>query len=141
MLFRSVGDAVCRLDPLFGQGMSVIAKQAKVLEDTLTRNPDFDFAKSSLTLRMQRKLTAVSRTPWRLACNEIFRYPQVKGKRPIYTPFMQWYAARIFYLSEYDGQVYQAFLCAMNLVAPLHSLFAPWLLLRVLGSLVRSRRN
>ncbi|HEV8029234.1 MAG TPA: FAD-binding protein [Stellaceae bacterium] len=135
----ALGDAVCVLDPLFGQGMTVAARQALALGD-------FFAHQSSRVGRgawsaLERQIVRQTNLPWLLTSSEAFRYADAEGRRsPLFRP-LQWYAAKVFELSASDPRVYRAFMGLMHLVEPLSSVFRPRLALAVLRQALRSSRR
>ena len=134
-----IGDAFCRFDPIFGQGMTVAAKEAVALGDMLSaakarQQPPNTHGFSG---QFHKQLAKVVETPWMLATTEAFRYPQVAGKRPVGTRFNHWYTSQIFELTAGDPTVYSAFLQVLHLLKEPTSLFRPAILWRVLRHQMR----
>ena len=63
-----LGDALCSLDPIYGQGITVAAMQAERLHDALSAGRPVD-------RRLQRQLLAVTELPWSIATGNDLRYP------------------------------------------------------------------
>jgi 2-polyprenyl-6-methoxyphenol hydroxylase-like FAD-dependent oxidoreductase len=128
-----VGDAVCRFDPIFGQGMSAAAQEAHLLEQMLhTEGRQGNTALTGFAPRFHRAMARVVSVPWSLAISEDCRYPQVVGQRPWGMALQQWYVAQIFTLSAIYPDVYGSFLEVMNLLKRPRTLFAPSILCQVL---------
>jgi 2-polyprenyl-6-methoxyphenol hydroxylase-like FAD-dependent oxidoreductase len=128
-----VGDAVCRFDPIFGQGMSVAAKEARLLHQMLhTEGRRGNHALTGFAARFHHAMAQVVAVPWSLASSENYRYPQVGGQRPWGTALQQWYVAQLFALSATRPDVYGPFLEVMNLLKNPPILFAPSILWQVL---------
>ncbi|HYX50677.1 MAG TPA: FAD-dependent oxidoreductase, partial [Ktedonobacteraceae bacterium] len=79
--FVILGDAVCTINPVYGQGMSVAAIEAKVLDMCLryqqrqgTGNDMVGFPQ-----RFQKEIVKAVMVPWMLATGEDFRYPETEG--------------------------------------------------------------
>ena len=120
------GDAICSLDPVFGQGMSVAAMQAVALRDQVRDHP----------LEQRRFLRAADRiiaVPWMLTSSEAHRWTETKGYRPVGVRLLHWYVDRVFRHCGHDRHVYSAFLDVMHLQSPPTRLFEPSVLRRVLG--------
>lgn len=131
-----LGDAVCALDPVFGQGMSVAVKEALLLEQCLRRyNPDA----ASFGPRYHRRQAKIVDTAWLLAASEIKRYPQIQPRRPAWLRFLHWYTDRVFELSAERSDVHGAFLEVMHLTAEPRALFRPGVAFRVLEHTLQSR--
>jgi 2-polyprenyl-6-methoxyphenol hydroxylase-like FAD-dependent oxidoreductase len=134
-----IGDAFCRFDPIFGQGMSIAAKEAVLLGEMLTavkgrqQLPN----RQGFSSQFHKRVSKVVDTPWLLATTEVFRYPQVAGKRPFGIKLNHWYTAQIFDLCATDPTVYSAFQQVLNLLKGPEILFHPAILWRVLRHQLR----
>jgi 2-polyprenyl-6-methoxyphenol hydroxylase-like FAD-dependent oxidoreductase len=129
----ALGDAVCRFDPIFGQGMSVAAKEARLLDQMLhTEARQGNHALAGFPQRFHKAIARVIDVPWTLATSEGCRYPQAEGERPFGTAFRQWYVAQIFALSSTRQEVYGPFMQVLHLLKDPITLFAPAVLGRVL---------
>ncbi|HFK1762943.1 glutamate synthase [Bacillus wiedmannii] len=124
-----VGDAHCRFDPVFGQGVSVAAMEAHQLQLLLQRRQILDKA---FTQQFYKRTVHIIQTPWEMTTTEISRHPQLKRELSIKQKFQQWYTKQIYQLSAIDSDVYIRLVRVMNLIrSPLH-LFHPKVLLAVL---------
>ncbi|MED0999268.1 NAD(P)/FAD-dependent oxidoreductase [Bacillus mobilis] len=124
-----VGDAHCRFDPVFGQGISVAAMEAHQLLLLLQRRQILDKA---FTQQFYKRTAHIIQTPWEMTTTEISRHPQLKRELSIKQKFQQWYTKQIYQLSATDSDVYIRLVRVMNLIrSPLH-LFHPKVLLAVL---------
>ncbi|WP_143044389.1 NAD(P)/FAD-dependent oxidoreductase [Paenibacillus sp. CF384] len=139
--FLFIGDAFCRFDPVFGQGMSVAAMEALALEECLVREwKDRARRKDTtgtgisarLTKRFYRRIAKVIDPVWKITIVEDFRFPHVVGKKPFGLSLLQWYTGRIFHRSSQNTDVYHAFIYVMNLLRPVRTLFSPSMLYRIL---------
>lgn len=63
-----VGDALCALDPVYGQGITVSAQQAGVLAETLLRDLPVDRS-------VQRRVAAITDVPWSIATTADVQLP------------------------------------------------------------------
>jgi hypothetical protein len=82
-----LGDAICTLDPVFGQGMTVAAFQAEILSRCLHQG-----LKDEILRRCYlRAVNTCLDVPWTLCSTENFKYPQTTGPRPISFPVMRRY--------------------------------------------------
>ncbi|PFS59517.1 glutamate synthase [Bacillus cereus] len=124
-----VGDAHCRFDPVFGQGVSVAAMEAHRLLLLLQRRQILD---KTFTKQFYKRTAHIIQTPWEMTTTEISRHPQLKRELSIKQKFQQWYTKQIYQLSATDSDVYIRLVRVMNLIrSPLH-LFHPKVLLAVL---------
>ena len=124
-----LGDTVCSFDPVYGQGMSVSAVEARALGAWLDRDPQARNPRPFL-----RKLAWIVAVPWLLATSEDLRYPRLSDQRPFWMPLLQRYTKRLFGLSAVSVPDYDRLLRVLHLVAGPELLFHPATLLRVLGA-------
>jgi 2-polyprenyl-6-methoxyphenol hydroxylase-like FAD-dependent oxidoreductase len=122
-----VGDAVCSFNPLYGQGMSVAAMEAALLDMELAG------PLVSLAERFYGKARKVVDTPWLIATGEDLRFPQVEGKRPPGSSLVNRYLERVHAVASVDAEVCRRFFDVLNLLATPASLMTPSLAWRVLA--------
>jgi 2-polyprenyl-6-methoxyphenol hydroxylase-like FAD-dependent oxidoreductase len=120
------GDAVCSFNPIYGQGMSVAATEAKALDECLATG-SADLAKRFYA--RARKLVDI---PWLIATGEDLRSPQVEGPRPPGSWLVNQYLDRVHAAASDDATVCRKFFDVLNLLAPPSSLMSPPLAWRVL---------
>jgi 2-polyprenyl-6-methoxyphenol hydroxylase-like FAD-dependent oxidoreductase len=77
-----LGDALCRFNPVYGQGMSVAAQEARALGQLLaTRAAERD-PLEGLAPAFFATASALIETPWAMAALPDFVYPETRGERP-----------------------------------------------------------
>jgi hypothetical protein len=121
------GDAVCSFNPIYGQGMSVAATEAKALDECLTAGLD------GLAARFYARARKIIDIPWLIATGEDLRFPQVEGKRPPGTGVVNRYLERVHATASDDPTVCRKFFDVLNLLAPPASLMSPSVAWRVLA--------
>ena len=137
-----IGDALSSFNPIYGQGMSVSALEALVLDDCLRSdsadraegNRNARSAGGSLPRRFYRDVAKVIDLPWQAAAGADFSYPEVQGPKAPGTDFINWYVGHVQRAVTRDSRVYAAFLKVMNLIEPPASLLHPRVVWRVLRS-------
>jgi len=77
-----VGDSVCALNPVYGQGMSVAALGAADLCAELTEHAARTGGLDGLAGRFQRRLARTVLFPWSMACGADHDIPHVEGATP-----------------------------------------------------------
>jgi hypothetical protein len=122
----AVGDAVCSYNPAFGQGMSVAALEAELLDRELIRDKNFT------PLRFYRALAKVVDAPWTLASGSDLRFAEVKGRRTWKSGLMNGYFAQLARAASVDAQVACSVIRVLQLVDPPEALLRPGLLARAL---------
>jgi 2-polyprenyl-6-methoxyphenol hydroxylase-like FAD-dependent oxidoreductase len=127
------GDAVCSFNPVYGQGMTVAAQEASLLQACL-RGGDDDLAR-----RFFSAAKAAIDVPWDIAVGNDLRHPQVRGPRSARVRFINWYIGKLHIAARYDAVLANAFLKVANLIAPPTGLLSPSILMRVLWGSIRQR--
>lgn len=127
-----IGDSVCSLNPLYGQGMTVCALQAEILDGLLAatagRAPDVALARAYF-----ERAARVVDTAWLLGAGSDFLYPETRGERPAYMPALGWYLQRLLRASGRSELVQQRFLEVIHFARPVTALMKPDVALRVLA--------
>ncbi|MED2843477.1 FAD/NAD(P)-binding protein [Bacillus toyonensis] len=124
-----VGDAQCRFDPVFGQGVSVAAMEAHQLQLLLQSRKQLD---KTFTQQFYKKTADIIELPWDMTTTEISRHPQLKRELTTKQKFQLWYTKQIYRLSASDSDVYIRLVRVMNLIRSPFHLFHPKVLLAVL---------
>lgn len=123
-----IGDSTCRIDPVFGQGMSIAILEALALQKLLQTG-----ARQTVSAAFHKKAANIISPIWNMVITEDFRYSATTGKRPFGLSIQQWYAKNIFHLSSQNQEVYDSFVKVMNLVRPITSLMTPSIIRSVLS--------
>ncbi|WP_077210908.1 NAD(P)/FAD-dependent oxidoreductase [Bacillus dakarensis] len=124
-----IGDSVCRINPVFGQGMSIAILEALSLKKLLEeQNSNLQEISSVLPKRTAKIIAPI----WTMVITEDFRYPGTIGKKPFGLSLQQWYSKKIFQLSGHNQYVYDSFIKVMHLVKPTSTLLQPKILKDVL---------
>jgi 2-polyprenyl-6-methoxyphenol hydroxylase-like FAD-dependent oxidoreductase len=77
-----MGDALCRLNPAYGQGMSVAACEALMLKRLLLARCDEREPLDGVSVLFHAQAQSVIDGPWQLAALPDFAYPWTRGQRP-----------------------------------------------------------
>ncbi|MEV6596379.1 FAD-dependent monooxygenase [Actinoplanes sp. NPDC051346] len=121
-----VGDAACTFNPVYGQGMTVAAQAAVLLDKHLRANPG-TFGRVA-----QAAVARCSGAPWQIATGADLRYPTTVGPRPSWAARLgNWYLDRTSDVANRDEYVARAFADVLYLVVPPTALFRPGVALRV----------
>jgi 2-polyprenyl-6-methoxyphenol hydroxylase-like FAD-dependent oxidoreductase len=76
-----IGDAICRFNPVYGQGMSVAALEACLLKRLLDESGQVSDPVAELAPRFFAEVQALLETPWSVAMLD-FAFPETRGERP-----------------------------------------------------------
>ncbi|NWF69721.1 MAG: FAD-dependent monooxygenase [Chloroflexi bacterium] len=129
----ALGDAVCAFNPVYGQGMTVAAMGALVL-DELLRHP----RATNFSLRFQQALAKSNETAWLMATGEDFRWPLTEGQRPrtnAVTAFVHAYMNILTALITEDPYALSVFYQVAHLVQSPTAFFQP----KIAASILRKR--
>ncbi len=141
--FILMGDAVCTFSPVYGQGMSVAAMEAKAL-DTCLREQQGSTGNTHATSFPQRFQQAIAKeikTAWMLSTGYDLRYPGSEGHRSLGMRLLNWYLSRVIGLTASHPLVAATFFQVWHLLKPLRSLFEPRIVWAVLSRELLSRRH
>jgi len=129
-----LGDALCAFNPVYGQGMTVSAQAAVVLDACMARLGDRrPEGRPGFWKQTQKRLAHNDATAWLMATSEDFRYPATAGRRPAApTRLMHRYLRRVLQGAAQDPKIARAFSEVVNLLAPPRSLLRPSILFAAL---------
>lgn len=127
--FYVLGDALCSLNPLFGQGMTLCALQAVALRE------HFQKKKTQGSSRYFKSVSRLVGQAWQMTMLEDMRYPEWDEKRGVLAHLMQCYTRRVYQVSCRDPKLNHHLYQVIHLQRPASDLFRPW----VLWSLVLGR--
>lgn len=129
------GDAICSFNPIYGQGMTVAALQALVLNRCLRADAQ----------RLAARYFAAAAKPigvaWQLAAAGDLNLPEVQGPRPLSMRLINKYVDRVQAAAETDTVIAERFAKVAGLSNPPSSLMAPSVMLRVAATNWRQRRH
>jgi hypothetical protein len=120
--FLVLGDAISSFNPIYGQGMSSAALQAKALQQLLADRVAGSQGLDGLGLAFFPKTAEVVATPWALAASFDFAYPQTRGTRPPDLEESSQYLAALDTLMAEDIKVQRLVTEVFQLAKPLSCL-------------------
>ncbi|NPC43340.1 NAD(P)/FAD-dependent oxidoreductase [Nocardioides sp. zg-1230] len=126
-----LGDAVCSLNPIYGQGMTVAALEAAALGrhlDQGTLRPH----------RFQRDVAKVVNAAWALSSGADLTFPGVSGRRTAMAGLLGRYVARIQAGASSDPALGRAFLRVTSMVDPPQALLRPKTLMGAVSASLRT---
>jgi len=126
-----IGDAVCRFNPIYGQGMSVAAQEALLLRSALGAAAAHPDPLAALGQNFLGNLAGLIETPWTLAATPDFVFPETRGERPPAFADSQRFNAALMRLAADDPAVHRSLLQVQHLLRPLSDLRTPELRERV----------
>jgi len=132
-----IGDAICRFNPVYGQGMTVAAQEANMLSDLL-QTLDGD-SLAGLAPTFLAKADTLIADPWTMSAIPDFIYPDTTGKR---TPDLQDrlnFQRALGRLAVMDGEIYELLVEIRHVLKPLTLLDNPSIVRRVKEEIAEQR--
>jgi 2-polyprenyl-6-methoxyphenol hydroxylase-like FAD-dependent oxidoreductase len=77
-----IGDALCRFNPIYGQGMSVAAQEAQALRQLLAAHAGAGDPLDGLAPAFFAEASALIDGPWAMAAIPDFAHPSTRGEHP-----------------------------------------------------------
>ena len=127
-----LGDAVCCLNPVYGQGMSAAALQAKALQQVLVEH-GAEHGLDKIGAAFFPKIAAINSGPWQLAAGLDLAYPQTRGERSPGFKERARYMAALDRLQVDDIELQRLVMAVFHLTRPLSALHEEPLRSRVLA--------
>jgi 2-polyprenyl-6-methoxyphenol hydroxylase-like FAD-dependent oxidoreductase len=112
-----LGDAICRFNPVFGQGMSVAAIEAASLNRLLSTRAAQRQPLAGLAEAYFDVVQDLIKTPWSAARLDLI-YPETSGSRPADLQETLKFGAGVFTLAARDPQVHKLFSEVQQLLKP-----------------------
>lgn len=139
-----IGHAVCAFNPVYGQGMTVAALDAQMLDECLQkhreRHPEGDL--TGFARQFQQKLAKLHTIPWTFAISQDSRYLGSIGAKPsLGTRLVIEYMELVLKALVDDAKVCQAFLEVLHMIKPPMILFHPRIAVKAIGKLVTRKHN
>jgi 2-polyprenyl-6-methoxyphenol hydroxylase-like FAD-dependent oxidoreductase len=124
-----IGDAICRFNPVYGQGMTVALQEANVLVDLLRTSDGKSLA--SLAPTFLAKAETLIAEPWAMSAIPDFIYPETTGKRPADLEDRLNFQRALGRLAARDAEVYELLTEIRHVLKPLSLLDDPSIVRRV----------
>jgi 2-polyprenyl-6-methoxyphenol hydroxylase-like FAD-dependent oxidoreductase len=126
-----IGDAIASFTPIYGQGMTVSAKEALELRACL-RNGTNDLAP-----RFFKRANRAVDVAWKIAVGNDLKLSGITVGSPL-ARFLNWYVGKLQIAARTDPQAALAFMLVASLIAAPPSLLHPRIALRVLRANLRA---
>src|SRR5215831_12033798 len=125
------GDSICRFNPVYGQGMSVAAQEARLLHELLKRHAAEPDPLSGLAPAFFAESALLIETPWALAATPDLAHPKTVGRRPEDLQQNLDFTEALFRLAAEDAAVHKLLFEVLHLLKPQSVLSDPDLVERV----------
>jgi 2-polyprenyl-6-methoxyphenol hydroxylase-like FAD-dependent oxidoreductase len=126
-----IADALCRFNPIYGQGMSAAAKQARLLRDVLERAAAEPDPLVAAQAGFMAEVATVLQAPWSMSTSADLAFPGTRGERPEKFEEGQQFEAALFRAVVADPVVHRAAMDVMQLLQPFDRLQEPDMLRRI----------
>jgi hypothetical protein len=130
-----IGDAICRFNPVYGQGMSVAALEACLLKRLLDR-PEGDPI-VGLAPTFFAEMQALLETPWSVAMLD-FVFPETRGERPADFATTLKFGTALTRLAAEDPAVHRLTIEVQHLLKPRSVYRDPNLMQRVFAKMAEA---
>jgi 2-polyprenyl-6-methoxyphenol hydroxylase-like FAD-dependent oxidoreductase len=117
-----IADAFCRFNPIYGQGMSSAAKQARLLQAALKRAAMKADPVAVAQAGFLADVESVLQTPWSMSTSADLAFPEIRGERPENFEKSRQFEAALFRAAVADPVVHRALMEVSQLLQP-HDLF------------------
>jgi len=126
-----IADALCRFNPIHAQGMSSAAKQARLLDDVLSRGVAEPDSIAHVQAGFMAEVASVLETPWTMSNSADLAFPQTRGERPDNFAEAREFEAALFRAAVADPIVHRAMLEVAQLLEPQSLLQEPDIMRRI----------
>ena len=140
--FIALGDSVSAFNPLYGQGITVAAIAATILDKSLydLRKTNRMKPKLGFSKRFQKRIANANSFPWLLGTSEDFRWPLTEGNKPnLIVRFMQKYSYHVMLLTSESIVATRSFFEMIHVLKSPLVLFHPVIIIRILWKIIRKR--
>jgi 2-polyprenyl-6-methoxyphenol hydroxylase-like FAD-dependent oxidoreductase len=117
-----IADALCRFNPIHGQGMSAAAKQARLLQIALGQAAAQPDPLAAAQAVFMAEVESVLQTPWSMSTSADLAFPKTRGERPENFEKGRQFEAALFRAVVADPIVHRAMVEVGQLLQP-QSLF------------------
>jgi 2-polyprenyl-6-methoxyphenol hydroxylase-like FAD-dependent oxidoreductase len=126
-----LADALCRFNPIYGQGMSSAAKQARLLQGVLDRAGNEPDPLLAVQAGFMAEVGMVLETPWSMSTSADLAFPTTRGERPDNFEQARQFEAALFRAAVDDPVVHRALFEVMQLLQPQTLLREPHIMERI----------
>jgi 2-polyprenyl-6-methoxyphenol hydroxylase-like FAD-dependent oxidoreductase len=125
------GDAICRFNPVYGQGMSVAAQEASLLHALMQKRLGEPDPLAGLAVAFFTEAATLIETPWALAAVPDLAHPRTEGHRPEDLQQRLEFGDGLNRLAAQDAAVHKLMFEVLHLLKPQSVLREPDLVERV----------
>jgi 2-polyprenyl-6-methoxyphenol hydroxylase-like FAD-dependent oxidoreductase len=126
-----IGDAICRFNPIYGQGMTVAAKEAVLLHDLLAARACQRDSLEGLGQEFLGDAKYLIETPWAMAAIPDFAFPNTRGDRPADLEQSLRFAAALSRIAARDEDLHRLTVEVWHMLRPRSAYRDPDLMRRI----------
>ena len=135
--FLLLGDSVCVLNPIYGQGMTIALQSADALGESLASLRGAEDLRG-LPRAFQRKLSGVVAPAWMLSTTMDLAFSEAKGRRPPGIGALQWMLLNLIDMTSQNERACRLFYEVLHMRRGPFSLAHPAMLLPLLSYSAKS---
>lgn len=141
--FVALGDAVCALCPVYGQGMTVSALSAIVLQDWLKTSQTSKNNVLGNPASFQKNLAKSNQLHWIIATSQDSRFPTTAGRNQPgkLEKVLGWYMQQLEIMASEQSSIQTMFMEIAHLLKSPIALYHPNIVLRVLARSLASAKD
>ena len=130
-----IGDAICRFNPVFGQGMSVAAIEAHALKEVLAAAVQSGGGLGRAWQPYFQKVAEVIDAPWALAAVPDFVFPYTTGERPADLEASLRFGAALTRATARHADIHRLAGEVQHLLRPRRAMMEPHVLERIMSEM------
>lgn len=112
-----VGDALCSFNPIHGQGMTVAAFEAEILDSCLSDHHDgSSVAGLSLAKQFYSRVTPLLDAAWATSTGDDLKYPDLEGVRTSQQEQANAFLTKVYQAAAEDAEVSRQIVRVINLL-------------------------
>ena len=126
-----LGDSICRFNPIYGQGMSSAARQARLLREVIGRAVAGPDPIAAVQAGFMAEIPSMLSAPWGMSTSADLAFPTTRGERPENFEQSRQFEAALFRAVVADPVVHRAMVEVSQLLAPRSLLQEPHIKARI----------
>jgi len=113
-----IGDSICRFNPIYGQGMTVAAQEARLLKELLEGRATKADPLAGLALAFFAESLPLVEAPWNMSALPDLVYPETRGERPAGFESQLIYNSALIRAAMHDPSVHRILVEVQQLLKP-----------------------
>ncbi len=129
----AIGDAICRLNPAYGQGMAVATQEAKALKNLLREwgGAGKKTPLAGLGSAFMKAVSPIIEVAWSQSAVPDLAHPQARGERPADLENTLRFGAALMRLAAADPEIHKLMVAVRHLLEPASALHKPEIVRRI----------